>query len=101
MKDYAKEPNVGVPSMCVGSERTEVRIPHAEAEEQSLFLEELLSHVGSHSSTTRVIDLSEYVEGVTLAFAGMLAGFRETARLRGCEVQYTGLMHGCASCLAK
>jgi len=101
MRGCAKEPHVGVLGMCVGPERGEVRIPHAEAEEQSLILEELLSHVGSHSSTMRVIDLSEYVDGVTLAFAGMLASFREAARLRGCEVQYTGLMKGCVSCLAK
>ncbi len=73
-----------------------------ESEDQRLFLEEeLLSRGDSDSESAWEIDLSEYVNGTTLALAGMLAGFRETARLRGCEVQYTGLMHACASCLAK
>jgi hypothetical protein len=66
-----------------------------EAEEQCLFLQEALaSHGDTHPESTWVIDLSEYVDGVTLALAGGLAGFRELARLRGCEVRYTGLMSG-------
>jgi hypothetical protein len=102
VKYRAKGPAGGGPGARIGTEWTEVRIPRAETEEQHSFLEEeLLAHLGRHSSTTWVIDLSEHMNGVTLALAGILARFREEAQRRGCEVKYTGLMQGCVSCLTE
>ena len=92
----------GEPRRRVGSQYPEVRIPRGDSEGQRLFMEEeLLPSVVGHSETSWVIDLSEYQDGVTLAFAGTLANFREEARLRGCEVKYKGLIPGGISCAAR
>jgi len=99
MTACTKAPGLGALLRRVGPECIEIRVPSMDAEEQRCFVEaELLAYADSHSEGTWIVDLSEYVNGVTLALAGGLAWFQEAARQRDCDVRFTGLMPGRGDC---
>ena len=83
----------------IGRNSARVRVPVMEFQtDYYLLKEQLLSELCRRPATTWIVDLSDHRDGVTLALAGVLAGFCEEARRSGNTVRCTGLQKPCVTC---